>query len=237
MDKVAPFYDKICSPCSNERIDYLKKFIKDNHITTFLDLSCSTGQTIDRLQDCDCCFFGIDLSTKMIKVAKTKIKPSSNIHFYHDDMVRFLKNTARKFDCIYSNSLNWLPNLDIFSVVLQLCADKLTTNGILLIDIPIDGEISHHVTSNYIIDDSLIIKNTLMTNISPPQVNVIQQYTLITEYSHTSYLGKFSLINFDNKLLCDTINKSPLYIAKRDINYNHPSNILYHQLTLKKRNI
>lgn len=237
MNKIAPFYDKICSPCSNERITYLKQLIKDNSISTFLDLSCSTGQTINNLKDCSCLFYGIDLSKKMINVARAKTNQFRNIHFYHTDMITFLKNTTSKFDCIYSNSLNWLPSLNDFSLVIKLCANKLSTNGILLIDIPIDSKTLNQSASNCVVDNCLIIKNTLMTKVNTYQVKVIQEYSLIKNYTYKSYFGEFSLINFNNKLLCDTINNSPFYILKRDVNYNNPANTLYHQLVLKKRDL
>lgn len=81
MDKVAPFYDEICTPCNKDRMLFLEKTIKKYNISSFLDLSCSTGQTITSLDKCDCNFYGIDLSKQMILVAKEKLTKTLTTSF------------------------------------------------------------------------------------------------------------------------------------------------------------
>ena len=75
MDSISDFYDFICNPCTSKRISFLKKLITslDKHISSFMDLSCSTGETIFNLSDNkDITFIGLDLSTGMINRSKTK---------------------------------------------------------------------------------------------------------------------------------------------------------------------
>ena len=72
MDQISIYYDIICKPCSDDRIAFLKKIINQSEVNSpiFVDVSCSTGETINRLSKrCKANFYGIDISQGMIKKA------------------------------------------------------------------------------------------------------------------------------------------------------------------------
>ncbi|MDD2181661.1 MAG: class I SAM-dependent methyltransferase [Bacilli bacterium] len=136
MDSIAFFYDVICKPCTKERVLFLESILKDNNINCFLDLSCSTGETIYHLaDDKKVIFCGIDFSHNMIKVAKKKNFSNKNTSFYKLDMNNLIRLNS-KYDLIYSNSLNWNPTFEYIDKTFDQIKKVITKDGILIIDIP-----------------------------------------------------------------------------------------------------
>lgn len=242
MDKVAPFYDEICTPCNENRLSFLKKTISKYNITNFLDLSCSTGQTIASLNKCNCNFYGIDLSKQMILVAKEKVKKYNKYKFYRSDMLKYLQHCKTYFNCIYSNSLNWLPNVETFMQLLYLSSTKLTKDGILIIDIPINATpaINNPITTHYYNKEKIIIKTSIMyksisQNDNNLSVDVLQMYTYLKKKSHHFFIGKFSILNFTEKIFKSILETSPFNIIEKTIGYGSKNNsTLYYQFILKK---
>lgn len=187
MDLVAFFYDVISKPCTEERILFLKKILRDNKINYFLDLSCSTGETIFHLADTKkVSFCGIDFSQNMIKVAKKKNLGNKNSSFYKLDMNNLTKLDS-KFDLVYSNSLNWNPAFENIDDTFDQIKKVITKDGILIIDIPNPNKL---LTSEYPIytnsvanENAVIIKTTQYLNRDIKSANKIlkmyQSYNII----------------------------------------------------------
>jgi len=113
MTQIAPFYDYICFPCSDERILFFENFKDNNSIKSVLDTACSTGETCYRLYKGGFEVSGLDFSSGMIA-----------------------QSIGRKFDIVYNNSLIWIPTIDYVRQTISSAFDVLNNNGIFIIDIP-----------------------------------------------------------------------------------------------------
>lgn len=158
-------------------------------------------------------------------------------------MLKYRKHSKIYFDCIYSNSLNWLPNIDTFMQLLYLSSTKLTKDGILIIDIPINAipAINKPITTYHHNKENIIIKTSIMynstkQNSSKLSVDVLQMYTYLKKKSRQFFIGKFNILNFTEKIFKSIIKTSPFYIVETTIGYGSKDNDnLYYQFVLKKK--
>lgn len=208
MNKISSFYDDICSPCSRERIIFLSQFISDNKINSFIDASCSTGETIYNLANLNCYFTGIDFSKGMIKAAKAK-NITNNAKFYCASMSEFVKKGA-KYDCIYTNSINWLPSLNLFKQTLNDMLEALSDDGCLILDLPTNGNILY---------DENMSKSLTKGNTIYKKNTIIYKSKESYEYSSDTCIQTYEVINMNNgkiKKYIGSLNLLPL--KENDIN-------------------
>ncbi len=96
---------------------------KDNTFTSGLDLGCGTGLSGEAFTDIIASFEGIDLSEKMIEVAREK-----NIYsaLYSGNIVDYLKSTNQKYDFfIAADVFIYLGDLkDVFSSAKNIAAEN-----------------------------------------------------------------------------------------------------------------
>jgi trans-aconitate 2-methyltransferase len=114
----------------------LAKRISNRNPFNILDIGCGPGNSTAILRD----FFptakilGVDSSEEMIKKAR---ESNSNINFKLCDVLSEL-DSLDKYDIIFSNAcLQWIPNHKSF---IPKLFDKLNTNGILAVQIPMNSQ-------------------------------------------------------------------------------------------------
>ncbi|MEP7145534.1 MAG: methyltransferase domain-containing protein [bacterium] len=131
-DIVAKFYDKVIGR-HDDLQDYTLKKIKqyNKKAGSLLELGCGTGENLKNLQS-KFEITGIDISDKMLKIAKKKIPGGK---FYRGDIRSF--KLRKKFDviiCLYDT----VNHLTLFSELKKLFAnvkEHLNESGIFIFDI------------------------------------------------------------------------------------------------------
>ncbi len=186
MDKIADFYDKICSPCSEMRILFLSNIINSNkNIKSFLDVSCSTGETIYQLskKGISIKLLGMDFSKGMIKTSRKKCKQKNNIKFFCGDMRICDQYNLKKIDLCYSNSLEWLPEVADVEKFIKSSYNILSNNGLLIIDIENKDQFNLTCQTNYHSSktdkNNIYYKNTVYEKIDDFCNNILQTYVKI----------------------------------------------------------
>ncbi len=128
----AEIYDKVCELI---KLNYGKRGLR------FLDVGCGDGGFIKRAISVgiDCQFVGTDLSFEMIKTAQENLK-GINTDLIVCDGFNLPIRSANKFDCIHLDSvLHHLirqtksKSLDLVSKLLYILKQKLSDNGVLII--------------------------------------------------------------------------------------------------------
>ncbi len=134
-DFIADYYDII-----NNDVDYalwadyyddlIKTFIKKDNIT-LLECGCGTGRFTIKMHDKGYKTEGVDISVKMIDIAKQKYP---FIKFYEDDFTK-MKKVQNKYDVILSvyDTVNHIAPEQIPSM-LDIWKSKLNENGIIIFD-------------------------------------------------------------------------------------------------------
>lgn len=100
-----------------------------------LDVGCGTGKKILRInneyQDCE--LYGIDMSEKMIEIAKENIFQSQNIiNFIKVDFIKF--NVEKKYNVIIFNYV--LHHMDNPTQAIEKAFQLLEPNGLIIITVP-----------------------------------------------------------------------------------------------------
>lgn len=92
------FYDRLIAPNQDKMFSQIKNLIPKD--STILDVGCGTGRLSFQLADHCEKVVGLDLSSKNISVAnsKLKLKPKANISFVHDDINEVIKGNSEKYD-------------------------------------------------------------------------------------------------------------------------------------------
>ena len=99
-----------------------------------LDLACGTGTLAIELAKHEHLVLGVDISPKMIQVAKSKIDDLSNVSFQVCDMLDF--TTDDKFDCVTCtfDSINYLQNINQLQMVIEKVGRSLRMGGFFIFD-------------------------------------------------------------------------------------------------------
>jgi len=171
-DIVAKFYDNVIGR-SDESVSYIiNKILKYNKSAkSVLELGCGTGNNLDELSK-DFIVSGIDLSHKMLKIAKKKIPGGK---FYNNDIRNFSLNS--KFDviiCMY-DTINHLTLFNDWKRIFLNVYTHLNQNGLFIFDINTIYRLEtisrvspllHKFDTNYlIIDVKKITKNIFNWNL------------------------------------------------------------------------
>ncbi len=137
MTAISPFYDNICQPCTQERIEYYHKKIQQhthNKNKLILDLGCCTGETALGLAKLNYRIDGVDLSKGMVDISNLKKRDNLHLDFFVADM-RCIFNQKR-YDTIYCNCLEWLNTYEDLKNMLYSTTQMLKNDGILILDLP-----------------------------------------------------------------------------------------------------
>ncbi|MEO0262506.1 MAG: class I SAM-dependent methyltransferase [candidate division WOR-3 bacterium] len=157
FDKIAPYYDILM-----QNIDYkgwAQYFIKicelfNVYPKKILDIACGTGSEILYLSEMGFNITGIDISEKMLEIAKEKLKDRKNVRFFKMDM-RDL-NLYEKYDAVFSffDSMNYILNIDDMEKCFKGVYNVLKDGGIFIFDM------NTYYSLKEIWDNSTTIKET-----------------------------------------------------------------------------
>ncbi len=112
---------------------FIAKILKKNKIKSLLDLGCGTGKLTITLAKMGFDVHGIDISPRLIKVAKkTAKKEKLNINFVVGDIRRL--NLKKKFDCIVLSEV--LEHIKDDASLLKSTKKLLKKNGKLFVSVP-----------------------------------------------------------------------------------------------------
>lgn len=131
----AQFYDCLTENVDYEvRSDYISNFFSEygNGGKKLLDLACGTGSFSNIFEQKGFDVTGIDLSSDMLTIAKSK---SPNISFVNADMTEF--SFAEKFDfCICMlDSINHLTDIADVQKCFSCVYDSLNEDGLFIFDV------------------------------------------------------------------------------------------------------
>lgn len=241
MDEISEFYDNICTPCSENRVAYLVQLLSEIALPhpLFLDISCSTGETIYRLsKECKGEFYGSDFSNGMIKVAKEKNRNSINNHFCKVDMQELANGILPMQDVVYGNSMEWLPSYNDLENVLSNISKILKPNGYLILDIvnriKFQKKIKAYYSSYVSKGDWLYIKNTYYRRqMDKYIINQIYHKVSLGNGEMETVAGEFHYTPIDLGYLKKIINKQ-YRIVGIEKNYGFCGNDHY-QIICKKQ--
>ena len=130
----AEWYDLILGKDEYKKnAKFVSKQLKRFNVKTVLELACGSGLYLFPLKKAGFDIEGLDISKKMLDVARKK---SKIIKLYQQDMKKF--NTKKKYDAILilNSGLGLLPNHSLIDKVIKQCQKNLNDNGIFLIDLP-----------------------------------------------------------------------------------------------------
>lgn len=131
-DIFAKFYDTVMGSREKTAAE-VWNLVKEHHpqAKTILELAVGTGTNLVPLS-ADYEVSGLDLSEKMLEVAKTKLPEAK---FYHQDMVNF--ELQERFDvilCLF-DSVNHLLNFEQWKQMFQNVREHLNENGVFIFDV------------------------------------------------------------------------------------------------------
>lgn len=103
-----------------------------------LELGCGTGTLLRFLADSSgnsINLVGVDISTNMVEIARTKCK-SNRIQLFTQDAVQFLRENKQVFDCIIFlfNFIQGFFNIGEISSFLSLVSEHLSRDGVAIFD-------------------------------------------------------------------------------------------------------
>lgn len=137
FDKIAPYYDILM-----QNIDYkgwVEYFIKicelfNVYPKKILDIGCGTGSEIFYLSEMGFDVTGIDISEKMLEIAKEKLKDRKNVRFFKMDMREL--SLYEKYDVVFSffDSMNYILNIDDMERCFKGVYNVLKNDGIFIFD-------------------------------------------------------------------------------------------------------
>jgi ubiquinone/menaquinone biosynthesis C-methylase UbiE len=131
-DKIAPeYFDNIESPFTKgvrNPIYRLLNEIEGHNKKSVLEVGCGTGTMIPFLSRNFDHVIAIDISRKMIEIAKEKYKGYKNVEFMHMDMAK-ISSMKKKFDVIVSVNSLIMPNIAKINQVLHKIHLNLKRGG------------------------------------------------------------------------------------------------------------
>ena len=131
-NELAPYYDQlVADPQATQKwVDFTCHQIPSGRI---LELACGSGEITFALAEAGFTVDALDLSSRMIEIAKRKFG-DEQIHFHQTDMTAFNLNT--KFDAVlcYCDSVNYLEDDEAFLNMIKCVKCHLVPQGLFLFD-------------------------------------------------------------------------------------------------------
>lgn len=116
-------------------IKKIEPIFKKNNVKNILDLACGTGNMTMRLYSLGYNVSGVDISEKMLAIAKEKAsRKNYKIPFFHQDIRDFDVN--KKFDVIvsFTDGYNYLVSEKDIKKSFERVCNSLNDNGIFIFD-------------------------------------------------------------------------------------------------------
>ena len=132
-DLIADNYSQIF-PVDIETVEFIDSYLHKNNAKSILDIGCATGDLAVSLSSKGYSVSGIDLDTKMIEIAKSKVNNTS-LSFEHKNMLMLDRNA--KYDCVLclGNTLPHVSSWTKLNQFINLLYSILNRNGVLIIQI------------------------------------------------------------------------------------------------------
>ncbi|MCK4543536.1 MAG: class I SAM-dependent methyltransferase [Spirochaetales bacterium] len=135
-ERLSTVYDLDWGKWSRQYIAIIQEMLAQLGISRakILDLACGTGTLALELAKFGHSVLGVDISPKMIEVAKSKAGHLSNVSFQVSDMLDF--TTEEEFECVTCtfDSLNYLQNIDQLQAVIEKVGRALRPDGFFIFD-------------------------------------------------------------------------------------------------------
>lgn len=161
-DAFAKFYDSVMGYKSTE-ISYIEKLIKQYNPAAkrILELGCGTGVFLKYFFDHGYDVAGIDLSKKMLAIARQKL---SSVDLSHQNMATF--SLSGKYDAILClfDSINHLLDYKDWVKTFSRASLHLNKNGIFIFDINTKKKLKNLAQSDVIIKDHNTTKTIMKIN-------------------------------------------------------------------------
>lgn len=127
-------------PSSQEKVDFVEKYLEVGQSQQILDIGCASGEFAHQLSSGFREITGIDLDPLMIEEAKTLFPPASDsmIHFEQADMLRFLSDSDPDiYDLIncLGNTVVYLNSEPKLNDFLRSAKEVLKEHGTMVIQI------------------------------------------------------------------------------------------------------
>ncbi|MCB9249854.1 MAG: class I SAM-dependent methyltransferase [Ignavibacteriales bacterium] len=126
------FYDKIIAPNQDKMFQQIKSLIPKQ--SSVIDVGCGTGRLAFQLAEHCNNILGLDLSSKNISVADSRLKidKQKNISFFHGDIDKLKKHDDTKFDfAVMTYVIHEMPEEERIKVLLEM---KLIARNIIVGD-------------------------------------------------------------------------------------------------------
>lgn len=155
----------------NQESDFINKVIKKflhKKKVSILDVACGTGNHLNHLRKYGHELVGLDISRKMLSIAKRKNK---GVKFFKRDMRRF--NLKRKFDvvlCLFSSVLFCKDKNELIKT-LKNFNKHLNKGGLLIFDAPAKEKVNRIAAGTSFID-----KNKILIWYNVPHKNFAEHY-------------------------------------------------------------
>jgi len=135
-ERLSQIYDLGWGEFAKQYISLIKELLNERSIgqARVLDLACGTGILAIELAKLGHFVHGIDMSSDMLKIAKSKSIALSNVSFDMQDMTRFsIKDKYDLVTCTF-DSINYVLEADSLRKMLSCVADSLRESGIFVFD-------------------------------------------------------------------------------------------------------
>lgn len=144
-DTFSRFYDPIMGDRALAA-EYLQRFIRESHpkAKKVLELGCGTGSVLKHLRKNSYDVWGVDLSQKMLAIARRKV-PQARL--FHQDMVKL--HLPEKFDvvCCIFDSINHVLNFAAWKKIFANAYRHLSPGGVFIFDINTQKRLDHHIAA------------------------------------------------------------------------------------------
>lgn len=132
---LAPFYDELMLGVPYKLwVNYLEDIFRRYKVKpgTILDVACGTGNVSEVLADKGYSVTGVDVSSGMIEVAKTK---SGKVDYYNQGIAQI--DLPKRFDTAISlfDSLNYVTDKEELASGMKKVADHVVEGGLFVFDV------------------------------------------------------------------------------------------------------
>lgn len=127
-------------PSSQEKVDFVEKYLVKEKSQYILDIGCASGEFVYQLSSPSRNIIGIDLDPLMIEEARVQsiTSPDGTIQFYQADMLHFLYDSKpESYDMIscFGNTIVYLDGESELKSFLLSAHDALKKKGKMIIQI------------------------------------------------------------------------------------------------------
>ena len=198
-------------------LEIIEDEIKNNHskAESMLEIACGTGNVLRHFKK-KYKTYGLDLSKKMLEIAKEKIP---DCLFYHSDMINFRLNI--KFDiilCIF-DSINHVINYKNWLKIFKNVKNHLNNNGIFIFDINTVEKLNKLSKLSYLVNE--FNKNMMIMKINNIKENLtnwdVKFFEKVGKNNYKIYEENIKEVSFKREIILKDLNKFFKEVKIREI--------------------